>query len=75
MQSSVEPSIFQRAARGVVRKTGTWALAGAIALKCDGDPPQEGVPDGYQFQLVVTAATTTSPMVTPTAVWLHGTTE
>jgi len=75
MQSSVELSISQAAARGVIRKMFTGVLAGAIALKCDGDPPQEGVPDGCQFQLVATAATTTSPMVTPTAVWLHGTTE
>jgi hypothetical protein len=43
-----------------VRTIGMVVVASAIALKCEGDPPAEGVPDGHPFNMILAAATTST---------------
>jgi len=43
-----------------------FSLAGAIAIKCDGDPPVYFVPDGYQFSQPVRVVTTTQDATSTT---------
>lgn len=40
-------------------------MVGGILLYGEGEPPQPGVPEGSQFQHVLTAATTGSPIAPP----------
>ena len=54
--------------RQFVSGVGTIVVAAAIAVKCDGDPRDEGVPDGHQFNRIPTAVTTNVTSVRSVAV-------